>query len=277
MLSSPDVGHDVQSVQLLLSKHKTVEDQMDSLERQMNGLVGQGHQLVAEGIAGSEQIEPRIQNVQEMWAALKRLVDQRRQRLVGAVDYYQFFSETGDMDAWLLDTLRQVSSEDVGKDEGTVQTLIKKHDEVTDDLHAYQQQVAQLESQVQQLPEDARDHPDVRNKLSTIGRRYGDLQDLAKLRKQRLLDALALYKLFNDAESVEAWIDEKAKLLKSLKPGGDLEEVEIMRHRFITLEHEMRAQAKKVDTVNELARQLLHVEHPNSDEILQRQNKLNAR
>lgn len=56
----------------------------------------------------------------------------------------------------------------------------------------------------------AREHPDVRNKLSTVGRRYGDLLDLAKLRKQRLLDALALYKLFNDAESVEAWIDEKA-------------------------------------------------------------------
>lgn len=48
VLSSPDVGHDVQSVQLLLSKHKTVEDQMDSLERQMNGLIDQGRQLVSD-------------------------------------------------------------------------------------------------------------------------------------------------------------------------------------------------------------------------------------
>lgn len=36
-------------------------------------------------------------------------------------------------------------------------------------------------------------------------------------------------------------------------------------------------QEAKVATVNELARQLLHVDHPNSDEILHRQNKLNAR
>lgn len=35
---------------------------------------------------------------------------------------------------------------------------------------------------------------------------------MAKLRKQRLLDALALYKLYNDADSVEAWLDEKVKL-----------------------------------------------------------------
>ncbi len=67
-------------------------------------------------------------------------------------------------------------------------------------------------------------------------------------------------------------------MLDSLKPAGaDLEEVEIMRHRFETLQQDMNNHANKVATVNELARQLLHMEHPNSDEILQRQNKLNAR
>ena len=30
------------------------------------------------------------------------------------------------------------------------------------------------------------------------------------MRKQRLLDALALYKLYNDADGVEQWIAEKA-------------------------------------------------------------------
>lgn len=50
-----------------------------------------------------------------------------------------------------------------------------------------------------------------------------------------------------------------------------------MKHRFETLETDMNNQAAKVATVNELARQLLHVDHPNSEEILQRQNKLNAR
>lgn len=69
----------------------------------------------------------------------------------------------------------------------------------------------------------------------------------------------------------------QGKLLATLVPTDDLEEVEIMKHRFETLEADMNNQAAKVATVNELARQLLHVDHPNSDEILQRQNKLNAR
>lgn len=53
-------------------------------------------------------------------------------------------------------------------------------------------------------------------RLASIDRRYKDLVELAKLRKQRLLDALSLYKLFNEADGVEQWIEEKVSLL-SLK------------------------------------------------------------
>ena len=68
----------------------------------------------------------------------------------------QFFSESGDIDAYLVDTLRLLTSEDVGKDESSVQVLIKKHDDTTADLENYQQQIVQLETQAMTLPEDVR-------------------------------------------------------------------------------------------------------------------------
>ncbi len=155
--------------------------------------------------------------------------------------------------------------------------FLSKIQAVTEDLNNFAKSIEVLHDQASQLPEPGRSSQDVRDRLATIGRRYHELQDLAKLRKQRLLDALSLYKLFNDADSVEAWINENEKLLASLRPGDDLEEVEIMKHRFDTLDGDMNNQANKVAVVNQLARQLLHVEHPNSDQILQRQNKLNQR
>lgn len=54
-----------------------------------------------------------------------------------------------------------------------------------------------------------RESADVQGRLSSIDKRYQDLLDLAKLRKQRLIDALSLYKLFNESDGVETWIDEK--------------------------------------------------------------------
>uniref|UniRef100_A0A914XEU2 Spectrin beta chain n=1 Tax=Plectus sambesii TaxID=2011161 RepID=A0A914XEU2_9BILA len=277
VLQSPDTGRDITSVSLLLAKHKNAENELESLERNMDSLVDQGNDLIKEEIPGSQAIEPRMRAVQEYYDRLRQLAALRRQRLTGGVDYYQFFTDADDVDAYLLDTLRVVSSDDVGKDEGTVQMLIRKHDDVSEELVGFQKHVDTLLAQADTLPVDAREHPDIRHRLETTQKRQNELADLAKLRKQRLLDALSLYKLFSDADSVEAWIDEKAKLLNTLQPGNDLEEVEIMKHRFETLEADMGNQASKVATVNELARQLLHVDHPNSDEILQRQNKLNAR
>jgi hypothetical protein len=41
--------------------------------------------------------------------------------------FLQFFADADDVDAWMMDTYRLVSSEDVGKDEDSVQSLLKKH------------------------------------------------------------------------------------------------------------------------------------------------------
>lgn len=62
------------------------------------------------------------------------------------------------------------------------------------------------------LKQDRR-NPEVEQRLSSIRKRYQELLDLAELRRQRLQDALALYKLFNDADGVEQWIAEKVVLL----------------------------------------------------------------
>jgi len=51
--------------------------------------------------------------------------------------------------------------------------------------------------------------------------------ELAKLRKQRLLDALSLYKLFSEADGVEQWIGEKERMLETMVPAKDIEDVEV--------------------------------------------------
>ncbi|PIO75508.1 spectrin repeat-containing domain protein [Teladorsagia circumcincta] len=284
VLSSTDTGKDIVTVSHLLAKHKNAENNLSEIERQLEQLSKDGDQLLSEEIPGSDNIPPRIQEIRDYLRKLRDLANARRQRLAGGVDYYQFFTHADDVDAYLLDTLRLVSSDDVGKDEGTVQLLLRKHDDVTDELKSFDTHIKQLYQKAEALPPDvdekenvAREHPDIKERLDATVRRKAELEDLAQLRKQRLIDALSLYKLYADADSVEAWIDEKAKLLATLVPGKDLEEVEIMKHRFDTLDQDMKNQEAKVGTVNELARQLLHVQHPNADDIMARQNKLNAR
>ncbi|CAD5231758.1 unnamed protein product [Bursaphelenchus xylophilus] len=277
VLALTNTGHDVPSVKRLIAEHKNAENNLESLGNILQTLEEQGQELANEGIPGSENINARIDETRSYYNKLKELADARRSNLDGALNYFLFFNQADEVDGLLLDTLRVVSSDDVGRDEGTVGVLLKKHDGVKDDLDKFDQHIVQLQAQVESLPQEARAHPDIIQRLAQTDKRRRDLEELSRLRKQRLIDALSLYKLLSDADAIEAWIDEKGKLLATLIPGNDLEEVEIMKHRFGTLENDLKNQEDKLNTVNKLAREMVQVDHPNVDEILQRQNKLNAR
>uniref|UniRef100_T1HWC3 Spectrin beta chain n=1 Tax=Rhodnius prolixus TaxID=13249 RepID=T1HWC3_RHOPR len=275
IVSQGDIGHDLITINLLLSKHKALENEISSHEPQLVSVVSVGEDLVKQGHFGAERIQSRLNDTLDSWKHLQELVAFRRKRLEEAVDFHQFFADADDVDIWMLDALRLVSSEDVGRDEANVQSLLKKHKEATDELKNYSSAIEALHSQADALGEETRNSPEVSQRLNSIDSRYKELLELAKLRKQRLLDALSLYKLFSEADGVEQWIGEKDRMLETMSPGKDIEDVEIMKHRYNGFDKEMNSNASRVAVVNQLARQLLHVEHPNSEQIVARQNKLN--
>merc|ERR1719288_679659 len=275
ILSQGDIGHDLTTINLLLSKHKSLETEIRAHENTLESSLSVGRQLIEQGHFGAKNVQERIGDVMGMWENLIRLMDNRKRRLTEAVDFHQFLTDADDVDTYMLDVLRLVSSDDIGKDEANVQTLLKKHKEITEDLKSYQTTIDALHEQAGTLGED--DKPSVDERLASVVKRYEELHELAKLRKQRLLDALSLYKLFTEADGVEQWISEKEKMLQTMTPGKDIEDCEIMKHRFDGFDREMNANASRVAVVNQLARQLLHVDHPNSDDIVARQNQLNQR
>lgn len=65
-------------------------------------------------------------------------------------------------------------------------------------------------------------------------------------------------------------------MLSTMVPAKDIEDVEIMKHRYDGFEKEMNSKASSVAVVNQLARKLVSVEHPNSEQILARQNQVNS-
>lgn len=116
-----------------------------------------GDELVRQGHFGADRIQDRLQEIRGMWQHLLELSAFRRKRLEEAVDFHQFFADADDVDIWMLDTLRLVSSEDVGRDEANVQSLLKKHKDVTDELKNYASTIDALNQQAQQLGEQDRE------------------------------------------------------------------------------------------------------------------------
>lgn len=74
----------------------------------------------------------------------------------------------------------------------------------------------------------------MRDRLGAMDARLNELSELARLRKQRLLDALSLHKLLAEADAADQWIAEKDRMLDTMHPPKDIDDVEIMKHRLVS-------------------------------------------
>ncbi|CAF3814042.1 unnamed protein product, partial [Adineta steineri] len=229
-MTSPDMGHDVNSTDSLLSKHKLVETDMTTRYNQLENLTNHGDSMINQGHFAAKRINERLDMLKLKWDNLIGISSNRQQNLNQTHDYYQFFSDADDIDTWMLDMLKLVSSEDIGRDELSAQTLLKKHKDTQDLLDNYRKTIDGFkQNNLQTLSPEKQTLPDVQQRLQSIERRYIELLELAKLRKQKLHDAISLFRLLADADNVEAWIEEKERFLATLDPTqvNDIEELEV--------------------------------------------------
>lgn len=277
ILSSDDCGKDLTGAVRLLSQHRALEDEMCGRAGHLQNTVREGQAMADAGHFGEDKIRERIADVQAQWAALEQLAAVRKTRLEEACSLHQFQADADDVDAWTLDALRIVSTADVGHDEFSTQALVKKHKDAAAEVASYRPVIDALHEQAQSLPPEQAQAANVNERLAGIEERYKEVSELTRLRKQALQDALALYKMFSEANACELWIDEKELWLNSMEIPEKLEDLEVIQHRFESLEPEMNNQASRVAVVNQIARQLIHNGHPSETDIKAQQDKLNTR
>lgn len=155
----------------------------------------------------------------------------RKKRLEEALALHQFQTDADDVDAWTLDALRIVSSGETGHDEFSTQALVRKHKDAAAEVASYRPVIDSLHEQAAALPKEDAESEEVRGRLAGIEERYKEVSELTKLRKQALQDALALYKMFSEANACEVWIDEKEQWLNSMEIPEKLEDLEVIQHR----------------------------------------------
>lgn len=178
----------------------------------MKAVLDEGKQLVKAKNYGHEEIQERMNEFEALCQHLKNLHDARSMRLAQAVDFHQFLTDADDFETLLLDTKLLLSSPDYGTNDDNSKLLLKKHAETALEVRNYVQAINALKEQANNLDGDYRNSPVVRDRLQHIDDLYEEIQNLTELRKQRISDAISLYKLYSEADGVEQWIIEKEKM-----------------------------------------------------------------
>uniref|UniRef100_A0A4W6CDY1 Spectrin beta chain n=1 Tax=Lates calcarifer TaxID=8187 RepID=A0A4W6CDY1_LATCA len=266
ILASGDCGRDLTSALHLLSKHEAFRDEMAARYGPLSNSIAAGEALVKEGHFGAPEVTERIQDIRAQWTTKLR-----EQSLKEAVALHQFQTDANDMEAWIMETFRQVSSQEVGHDEFSTQTLARKQREIEEEIQSHRPLIDSLHEQVQALPQAYVQFPQVCVLC------FHTSSVMTSARRQALEGALALYRMFSEAGACQLWVEEKEQWLHCMEIPTKLEDLEVVQQRFETLEPEMNNLGSRVTDVNQVAEQLLSSDNCSKDQIHQTRDQLNNR
>lgn len=111
---------------------------------------------------------------------------------------------------WIKEKHPQLTSTDYGKDEDSVQSLLKKLEGIERDLSGFRGTVENLKKLSRGLVD--RNHFDSKNiahKQNDIEHKFEDLQKLKDKRSQRLLESEKFHKFVRQADEVIEWVTDQ--------------------------------------------------------------------
>uniref|UniRef100_A0A4W4H3Z7 Spectrin beta chain n=1 Tax=Electrophorus electricus TaxID=8005 RepID=A0A4W4H3Z7_ELEEL len=277
IFSSLDYGKDLTSVLVLQSKHSAFEDELGARREHLKQVMDEGEKMVIAKHFGAPKVQQRMESVQSQWQQLEELVAFRKQNLQDMQRFFQFQGDADDLKAWLLDAVRQMSSDDIGHDEYTTQRMLKRHRVLRDEAAKNGATIDNLTKQANSLPEELKNTPDIQRRLNDIKDMYMELLSLSDLRQQKLVDTMALYIIFSETDACELWMSQKETWLVGLEAPEKLEDLEVVQNRLSILAQDMGNMQTRVDNVNKAAKQLEDSKHPQSKEVKDCQIHLNKR
>ncbi|XP_049653444.1 spectrin beta chain, non-erythrocytic 4-like isoform X2 [Accipiter gentilis] len=277
ILATKTCGWDLSSVLTLTNKHKSMLGELGSRRALLHQTMKRGEQILAKKRFSPGGIQEKMREVRLRWKKLEEVTGLHQQRLQEALNFFQFSTEMDDLVAWLQDTYRIVSSDDFGHDDYSTQALLRKHRAVVEEVEKHWVAVLALRKQLALLAPEHRQGVDMQIRVVEVEQLYGEVAEVAVLRQQWLRDALAIYHMFSEVHACEVWVDEREQWLERMEVPEELDEVEVVQHRFESLDQEMNSVMGRILGVNQVVQQLVDKGHPSSEEVRSCQDHLNSR
>merc|ERR1712242_444015 len=277
LASSQEVGNSLQAVNLLLKKHKMLQQEINNHEHRVNLVMESGNKMVSEGHHESEKYDRDLNNLTDKWARLMDMMEARQQRLLINEKVQQFMYDANEAESWMSEQELYMMVEDRGKDEFSAQNLMKKHEILETSVEDFASTIRQLGETARQLI--AEEHPEseaIGVRIGQVDKLYAGLKDLATERRAKLDDALKLFMLNREVDDLEQWIAEREVIAGSHELGQDYEHVTLLIERFKEFAKDTDAiGSERVSAVNEIADSLISVGHTDAATIAQWKDSLN--
>ncbi|NWS56399.1 SPTN5 protein, partial [Chunga burmeisteri] len=239
LVTSKDYGKDEDGTLKLLKKHKALEHEIAVYQNMMKELSESAQTLPLVGSiqyvevdAPKEQVHSRLQELQELAAARGKKLDE-------TLVLHEFLREYEDLQDWITQQKQTASSEDYGNDYEHVLQLCAKYDTFRHQLEAAGKRVVACQQLADNLLNCGHSESrEIRQKQKELRNSWEELLEITRLRGERLRDAEAIHKRYQDLTDALAHIEEKSKSIPD-DVAKDMRGVQAQLRNHVALEHEL--------------------------------------
>ncbi|KAK4313156.1 hypothetical protein Pmani_015473 [Petrolisthes manimaculis] len=259
---------DPTNLQSKIQKHGAFEAEVLANSGRVTAVTHEGENLISNGHYAEQEIQARLDGLESLWKQLQDSSLMKKERLHDAYQALLFNRTLDDLESWMEDTETQLQSEDHGRDLTSVQSLLKKHQQLQADITAHQSEVDQAREVAQSF--SAANHfmsDEITDRVEGVTKKYNSLLEPIHIRHENLEDALLLHQLLRDIEDEMLWVGEKEPLAASQDLGTSLTAVQNLQKKHQALEAEIQAHEPVINTVNSRAQQMIRSVHFAAEEV----------
>ncbi|ESO09912.1 hypothetical protein HELRODRAFT_156368 [Helobdella robusta] len=191
----------------------------------------------------AEKIRIQIDDLNQRWAALEQVTQEKAQTLGSAYEVQRFHRDADETKDWIEEKENTLKSPEFGNDLATVQRLQRKHEGLERDLAAINEKVKDLDSTAARLMQT---HPDQAQTIfdhqAEILDKWNSLVKNSDSRKAKLLDSYDLQRFLSDFRDLMSWIKSMTTLVSSDELAKDVTGAEALLERH--KEHKMEIDAR---------------------------------
>ncbi|KAJ8705806.1 hypothetical protein PYW08_012852 [Mythimna loreyi] len=266
-----EAGSTLAEAQAMLKKHLALESELLAREPIIKALLTRAGQLSRRGHFAGAALEARAR---ELGAAHRALLDaaaNRTQLIKDRCALLQLISEISEAEAWLLERRIVLVSGDVGRDEDSTLTLVRRLDALQREITGFDASIVKLEKAAASLMDRSTiDGEQLQKRIDEIKATYEDMKLLSAKRQQRLQQSLKYFKFVQECEEVQEWISEQMTTAASEEYGLDVEHVETLQQAFDNFLAQLQANEGRIEGVCEAGTVLLEENTPEADRVKQR-------
>ncbi|XP_053331391.1 spectrin beta chain, erythrocytic [Spea bombifrons] len=268
-VASDDYGHDLTSVNILLNKHKRIEDQIDQKAKEIEEVIP-----VAQAVTG-KQPDEKEQNIKVQFLQLQEPLQDRKRKLNSSKQVHQLHRDLEDEIMWVQEKLPLAESKEYGNNLQTVQMLLKKNQTLQKEIAGHGPRIDDVVKRAETMEAEPYVDPQpIEKQRKSLQALWDRIQTATATREKSLHLAHEAQQYYIDSTEAEAWIDEQQLYMIGDETPKDEESVVLLVKRHLSLQHGVELYGKNIKDLADQCQKLLALEHPDSEQLIRRQGNI---